>query len=877
MKKLIKTFYRFLGSIQFAVTLIAISACFIVAGTWIESLTDSHRSAAQFVYQNPVFKFLLIAFFINILVSALNRWPFKWKHIPFLITHVGLLMIIAGVFIKNMYGVQGSLEIVEGSGSDSFFSLDNPIVHLEKKDSPLTENYALRSSPLGNLTLHAPESKAFPEISVELLSYAPHSVEKAHTWIDQSQGRIAGLKPFPIYLWEGKDSPLPYSSQVKLHHPRSFPWRIYAFRTPYVEELAKELFLHMTEVAISDTTNDQLLCHMPLKTALEIPMTWKNGKATLSLDFNFSTLAGFQNPHILLEGKHNKNFKIKTQLTGDQAIFNQNELVTQMGKAPVSLDLVCSPSLAFIENEEGDVYLLAFDSNGEVHSQFFKNGALDKVVIYDQGFGGYFATATIPFSNLPNTRKEKEAARLQGLAMQLRQMLKSASLLPPPVQLLSKTCQKVQKDFVSSFLLFLHEWDKQGGWVLSSSDNLPDKLNALLTSLDWSTLSPIDLKACHWIALLSQEIESKLWAGEDLSIYLKEKGWPYPVPKLVEKQFPAFMTDFTQQIYALSTDLPAIDTQNLSKPLPDAALLSAYFRIYSLHLSHLQNVQNQESLADICQSYFASQFLESQLQERLEASNQPNFSELITNLAEDDQEWLTLQKSCQTLVPFFFKRGNEDQLTKEEILQLIALTLPLPVCETTYSSEKMQMDLETSSPVTIECPLTYSYQALPSLEKLEANIPIIKLLVKDGKMEETQVMSFKPHGTHLRQPVLGGDYVISFETNKEEIPYHLRLKNARQIQYAQSSQTYSFESDLLILDQKRGSQVETTLSMNRVYETWDGYRFYLANMTPATENSAKRVQIVVNYDPAKYILTYPGAIILSMGILLLFWSPYRKK
>ncbi|WP_039376566.1 hypothetical protein, partial [Parachlamydia acanthamoebae] len=62
-----------------------------------------------------------------------------------------------------------------------------------------------------------------------------------------------------------------------------------------------------------------------------------------------------------------------------------------------------------------------------------------------------------------------------------------------------------------------------------------------------------------------------------------------------------------------------------------------------------------------------------------------------------------------------------------------------------------------------------------------------------------------------------------------------------------------------------------------VYETWDGYRFYLANMTPATENSAKRVQIVVNYDPAKYILTYPGAIILSMGILLLFWSPYRKK
>ena len=66
--------------------------------------------------------------------------------------------------------------------------------------------------------------------------------------------------------------------------------------------------------------------------------------------------------------------------------------------------------------------------------------------------------------------------------------------------------------------------------------------------------------------------------------------------------------------------------------------------------------------------------------------------------------------------------------------------------------------------------------------------------------------------------------------------------------------------------------------MNNVHETWEGYRFYLSNISPSGEESVKRIQLVVNHDPAKYWLTYPGAIILSIGILLLFWLwPYGKK
>ena len=65
--------------------------------------------------------------------------------------------------------------------------------------------------------------------------------------------------------------------------------------------------------------------------------------------------------------------------------------------------------------------------------------------------------------------------------------------------------------------------------------------------------------------------------------------------------------------------------------------------------------------------------------------------------------------------------------------------------------------------------------------------------------------------------------------------------------------------------------------MNRVHETWEGYRFYLSSISPQEEGFLKKIQLVVNHDPGKYWLTYPGAIILTLGIILLFWlNPYKN-
>jgi hypothetical protein len=61
--------------------------------------------------------------------------------------------------------------------------------------------------------------------------------------------------------------------------------------------------------------------------------------------------------------------------------------------------------------------------------------------------------------------------------------------------------------------------------------------------------------------------------------------------------------------------------------------------------------------------------------------------------------------------------------------------------------------------------------------------------------------------------------------------------------------------------------------MNQVWESPEGYRFYLANMTPLDESDVKEVRLVISRDPFKRYLTYPGAIILAIGIALLFFRP----
>lgn len=235
---------KFIGSVYFALILIATVAIVVIAGTFLESITNSHLFAAQLTYGNPLFAVLLWLFFINILVSTLLRWPFKKQHIPFIITHMGLLMILAGQLVKHYYGTQGVMHLAEGCSTCEYFSEHSQALQLTDRDGKIT------TYPIKNFKIDAPD--------VRIVSYHPNASESLQGWIFEGNVWVNGLPPIPVQSW-APDAPLPRSTTVRLHHATSIPWNLYAVKTEHVDLLVNQLSSHQPYVLFLDREIPEIL------------------------------------------------------------------------------------------------------------------------------------------------------------------------------------------------------------------------------------------------------------------------------------------------------------------------------------------------------------------------------------------------------------------------------------------------------------------------------------------------------------------------------------------------------------------------------------------------------------------------------------------
>lgn len=222
--------FHFLGGLHFALFLIATVISFVIAGTFLEEYFGSHLSAARFVYSNPVFITLLWLFFINILFAAMRRIPFQKKHIPFLLAHLGLLMILGGTLVKSHFGVQGSVVLREGTTS-SFLFLDNTYALSMIKENerfllPIKHRYI---GPLPSLD---------PDLSFYLLKWHQENDEKIAIDILTTFRHQSHVVTLPLQHEAGKERflfaqkfgigfqkqehPLPH--QIRLREARSIPY-----------------------------------------------------------------------------------------------------------------------------------------------------------------------------------------------------------------------------------------------------------------------------------------------------------------------------------------------------------------------------------------------------------------------------------------------------------------------------------------------------------------------------------------------------------------------------------------------------------------------------------------------------------------------------
>jgi len=143
---LLHKFYKFIASLKLAVILLLALAFILAAATYFESVYDT-KTAQHLVYGSPGFVVFLAVLWINIFAATAIRYPWKRHQFGFVVTHLGLLILLAGSLQTMVTGVEGTMALGEGESS-SRITMDEPVFFSGTDQQTWTETPAeFRWSP----------------------------------------------------------------------------------------------------------------------------------------------------------------------------------------------------------------------------------------------------------------------------------------------------------------------------------------------------------------------------------------------------------------------------------------------------------------------------------------------------------------------------------------------------------------------------------------------------------------------------------------------------------------------------------------------------------------------------------------------------------
>ena len=131
--------YRFLASLKLAVFSLGTLVATLSYATFFDSWYGS-VAAREYIYRAPGFAILLAFLGMNILCAALIRFPWKKRQTGFVITHAGLLVLLAGSFYSVRTSDEGQVGMLEGDLKGELVRTDYPLIKVWEVD-PHTQRY----------------------------------------------------------------------------------------------------------------------------------------------------------------------------------------------------------------------------------------------------------------------------------------------------------------------------------------------------------------------------------------------------------------------------------------------------------------------------------------------------------------------------------------------------------------------------------------------------------------------------------------------------------------------------------------------------------------------------------------------------------------
>ncbi len=121
---------RFIGSIKLAVPLLSLIIGILIWATFYESQVGS-TTVQQEIYKSPWFGALMFMLAVNLGVSALSRYPWRGaRKIGFALTHLGLIVIIAGSAAVIHLGMEGMLLVRTDSGANDRLRIQGDLLEV---------------------------------------------------------------------------------------------------------------------------------------------------------------------------------------------------------------------------------------------------------------------------------------------------------------------------------------------------------------------------------------------------------------------------------------------------------------------------------------------------------------------------------------------------------------------------------------------------------------------------------------------------------------------------------------------------------------------------------------------------------------------------
>jgi hypothetical protein len=125
--------YRFLASVKLAVITLGLLAATLAYATVFTS-SYGMNAAWEYVYGSTGFAILLTFLGMNILCAALIRFPWKKRQTGFVITHAGLLIVLAGTYLSFRTSDEGQVGMLEGDSKGELVRTDYPVIHIWEID-----------------------------------------------------------------------------------------------------------------------------------------------------------------------------------------------------------------------------------------------------------------------------------------------------------------------------------------------------------------------------------------------------------------------------------------------------------------------------------------------------------------------------------------------------------------------------------------------------------------------------------------------------------------------------------------------------------------------------------------------------------------------